>query len=183
MKLRAFWLSVLLVAFMITSPVIGYSAPTNADNIKAAYVNMERVLQSDSSYQTAIQDLQQYRRKLRQRIRTQRKELRKMRKNLKQQGSILSQDQRRKKQQQIMRQMRSLQQRAQQSQLQLQRKKQELLAPVLEKIDPVVREVAEQNGYNVIYSYGRSENPSVLWVSDTINITSKIIERLEQQDG
>jgi outer membrane protein len=170
-----------LAVALTVAPGYLSAAPTDAGNVKAAYVNMQRVLESDSSYQKAIQDLQQYRQDLKQRIQKQRQELQKMRKNLKEEGSLLSKQQRQKKQQQLAQRMRSLQQRAQQSQVQLQRKKQELLQPVLEKIDPVVREVAEEEGYNVIYSYGQSENPSVLWVSEKINITDKIIERLDRE--
>ena len=172
---------ILLLVTLLSAPVAATAAQPSAGNVQAAYVNMQRVLESDSSYQNAIQDLEQYREDLRQRIQSQRKELQKMRQNLKKEGSLLSQQQRRKKQQQMARKMQALQQRAQQSQQQLQIKKQELLAPVLKKIDPVVREVAKENGYNVIYSYGRSDNPNVLWVDDELNITQQIIDRLEAQ--
>lgn len=173
---------VFLVVLLMSAPVAVRSAQPNAGNVKAAYVNMQRVLDSDSSYQNAIQDLEQYREDLKNRIQSRRKELQEMRQNLKEEGSLLSKQQRQKKQQQMARKMQALQQRAQQSQQQLQMKKQELLAPVLKKIDPVLREVAEENGYNVIYSYGRSDNPNVLWVDDELNITEQIIERLDSQE-
>ncbi len=173
------FIGLVLAASLVVVPGVLTAAPTDASNIKAAYVNMQRVLESDSSYQQAIQDLKQYRQDLQKRIQKQRQELQKMRKNLQKEGSLLSAQQRKKKKQQLAQRMQSLQQRAQQSQAQLQQKKQELLQPVLKKIDPVVREVAEEDGYNVIYSYGQSENPSVLWVSEKINITEKIIERLD----
>lgn len=173
-------LSFLAFSLMVT-PMVVFAASPSPGNIEAAYVNMDRVLQSDSSYQQAIKDLEDYRNDLRNRIENQRKELRKMQKNLKQEGSLLSKKQRKQKQRQMQQKLRSLQQRAQQSKAQLQKKKQELLAPVLEKIDPVVRSVAEEEGYNVIYSYGQQNNPSVLWVDDSINITQKIIDRLEAQ--
>jgi len=168
-----------VAASLLVLPNVLTAAPTDANNVKAAYVNMQRVLESDSSYQKAIQDLQQYRKDLKQRIQKQRQELQKMRKSLKEERTLLSDQQRMKKKQKLAQRMQSLQQRAQQSQVELQQKKQELLQPVLEKIDPVVREVAEEEGYNVIYSYGQSENPSVLWVSEQINITEQIIERLD----
>lgn len=171
-----------LIVTLLVAPVAVTAAQPNAGNVKAAYVNMQRVLESDSSYQNAIQDLEQYRKDLKNRIQSQREELQKMRENLKEEGSLLSEQQRKKKQQKMAQQMQALQQRAQQSQQELQMKKQELLAPVLKKIDPVVREVAEENGYNVIYSYGRSDNPNVLWVDDELNITEQIIERLDSQE-
>lgn len=171
--------SFILVAIFCTFLSSAGLTQTKADNLRAAFVNIDRVLQNDSSYQTAMQDFKQYRQNLQKRIKQQRQELQKMRQNLKEEGALLSKQQRQKKKQQMARKMQSLRQRAQQSKQQLQQKRQELISPVLKKIDPIVRSVAEENGYNVIYSYGQRNNPSVLWVSEKINITDQIIDRLE----
>lgn len=179
---RSRYLLTFLFVFMITaSPVLAQGQRAPAKNVKAAYVNMQKVLQSDSTYQEAMQDLQEYRRNLRKQIRQKRQELQKLQKELKQEGSLLSANQRKQKQQQLRRKMQSLQQRARRSQQMMQQKRQKLLKPVLKKIDPVVRSVADEQGYNVIYSYGQRDNPSVLWVSEELNITDDVIDRLEQK--
>lgn len=173
---------VVLTLSVMAAPVLAQGQRSPAKNVKAAYVNMQKVLQSDSTYQQAMKDLQQYRRSLQRQIQKKRQELQKLQKQLQQEGSLLSQSQRKQKQQQLRRKMQSLQQRAQQSQQMMQQKRQKLLRPVLKKIDPVVRAVAQDKGFNVIYSYGQQDNPSVLWVAEDLNITDDIIKRLEQKE-
>lgn len=173
---------IVFVMSLCAAPAIAQTQQTPAKNVKAAYVNMQRVLQSDSGYQEAMQKLQEYQRNLQRKMQKKRQELTELQKQLQQEGSLLSADQRKKKQQQMRKQMQSLQQRAQRSQQMVQQRRAKLLKPVLEKIDPVVRSVAEEQGYNVIYSYGQRDNPSVLWVAEELNITDDIIERLESKE-
>ncbi len=178
---RKLWGIVLAVAMTAAVPAMGHAAPADASNIKAAYVNMQKVLQSDTSFRSAMEQVQQYRNKLRKKIQGQGKKLQKMQENLKEQGSILSKNQRKKKLQTLQRKKRALQQRVRKSQRMVQQKKQELLAPVLEKINPVLARVARQGGYDVVYSYGRDSNQSVLWVSDSVDITNQVIQRLKEK--
>lgn len=169
--------SLLLILLIVSSPVVAESP--QAENIKAAYVNMEQILRSDSEFRQAIKKLDKFRNKLQERIKSQRQGLQKLRKDLQEEGELLSKQQRQQKKQQLTRKMRSLQQRTRRSKQQLQKKKQELIQPILEKVAPVAQQVAQENGFNVIYRYGRSQDSSVLWVAESINLTEEVIQRLE----
>lgn len=173
-----------MVAIFSLFTVTGLQAQAqSAGNISAAYVDMGRVLQEDDNYQEAMQDLKNYRNNLQKRIKKQRKDLQKMRKDLKDQQSLLSKKQKQKRQQKIARKMQQLQQRAQRSKGLMQQKQQELLQPVLEKINPVVQNVAKEKGFNAVYSFGQRNNTSVLWVSQDLDITDAVIERLKNVDN
>lgn len=148
------------------------------DAVKVGYVDLEAVLESDSEYQKAKQKLKRYRNKLKDRIDSQKQELSKLKKQLEEESSLLSKQELKKKRQTFMRKVKAFQQRAKRGQALIERKKQKLLAPILERVKPAVQAVAKARGYDVVRSYGQSED-SVLWVSERVDITRAVIERME----
>ena len=49
-----------LMFLLVAAPQLHAQQGAPANNVQAAYVNIQKVLQSDPSYKEAIQDLQEY---------------------------------------------------------------------------------------------------------------------------
>jgi len=172
------WTAVIiaLLALLATTAV----TPVRAENgsVKVAYVDLEEVLQSDSDYRRAMEELKQFKQDLQNRIDSEKQELSQMQETLKEESSLLSEQELQQKRQKFMRRMRAFRERAQRSQILMQRKKQELLAPIIDRIEPAVRAVARDRDYDVIRTFGQS-NDSVLWVSERVDITDAVVRRLK----
>lgn len=166
-----------LMAVMLVSMLVPVSARAQEGSAKVGYVDLEAVLQSDSDYQQAMEKLKNFKEDLQNRIDTQKEELGQMRKTLREESSLLSEQELQEKRQQFQRKMQRFQQRAKRSQVLMQRKKQELLEPIIDRIEPAVRAVARARDYDVVRTFGQSDD-SVLWVSDRVDLTEAVIQRL-----
>lgn len=154
-------------------------AQTDASNIRAAYVNLQKVLESSPQYKQAQKQLQQFQKNLEQKMSSQREQLDKLRTQMREEAEFLSQKQRQQKRQQLMQKMQAYRQRAQRSQQMVQRKEQQLLAPILERVSKAVSAAGQKHGYNVVYRFNAGRDGNVLWVADSVDLTQKVIEELE----
>lgn len=167
-----------LMAVMLVSLLAPASVLAQEGAAKVGYVDLEAVLQSDSDYHEAMEELKSFKQDLQNRIDTQKEELGQMRKTLQEESSLLSEKELQEKRQQFQRKMQRFQQRAKRSQVLMQRKKQELLEPIIDRIEPAVRAVAKARDYDVVRTFGKSDD-SVLWVSDRVDLTDAVIARLD----
>lgn len=170
--------TLMLTVVMMLSLLAPTSALAQEGAAKVGYVDLEAVLESDSEYQEAMEELQSFKQDLQNRIDSQKEDLSRMKKTLQEESSLLSEQELQKKRQEFQRKMQRFQQRAQRSQVLMQRKKQELLEPIIDRIEPAVRTVAKARDYDVVRTFGQSDD-SVLWVSDRVDLTEAVIRQLE----
>ncbi len=58
------------------------------------------------------------------------------------------------------------------------RRNNELLEPIMEKINNVITQIAEEDGYTIILD---SAQGNIIWAKKSIDVTEKVMERLNQQ--
>ncbi len=177
--MRKVLVSVVLMAWVVTAGAPMAAAQSEASNIRAAYVNLQEVLESTNQYKQAQEELQQFQENIREKMNSQREELDKLREQMEEEAEFLSQQQRQQKQQQLRQKMQSYRQRAQRSQQLVERKEQQLLAPILERVSKAVSAAGTKHGYNVVYRFNAGRSGDVLWVADSVDITQKVIDELE----
>jgi len=170
---------VFFVSLLVTIPTLAGAQEARQHDLKVGYVNLDRILQSFEPYRNAIEDLSEYRNKLQEQIATNRKEIQQLRKELEEGGQYLSQEAAEKKQQELRRRMQMFQQSRQKSQEMMNKREQEELAPVRRQVQIAVKSVAEENGYDVIHRFGGNQASSILWVASDVDLSDKVIERLE----
>lgn len=166
---------VVVVALSLLAPT---SAVAQEEAAKVGYVDLEAVLESDSEYHEAMEELKSFKQDLQNRIDSEKEDLSRMKKTLQEESSLLSEQELQKKRQEFQRKMQRFQQRARRSKVLMQRKKQELLEPIIDRIEPAVRTVAKAQDYDVVRTFGKSDD-SVLWVSDRVDLTEAVIRQLE----
>lgn len=151
------------------------SPPPEADFV---YVNTQAILQeapgAEQARQTWASELKEYRAEVEQ----LRAEIDSLRSSLSQQQEMLSDEAAARRQQAIQQKQQELARRVQELEQQAARRQQELLNPILQKVQTVLREIREEQGYTMVFDASAA---GVLAADPRLDITDLVIQRLQGQ--
>lgn len=142
---------------------------------KSAYVNGKVLLEKSPQAIAANERLQKQFGDRDQSLRKLAQDIQQMEKTLKTDAAIMSDDQRKKAEDNIVQNKRRFQFEQKSLKDDLQAKQRELLQGVQISIRNVVQAYGEANGYDFIFS-----DTSVVFASDTVNITDEVIKELQK---
>ncbi|MFP4687024.1 MAG: OmpH family outer membrane protein [bacterium] len=176
-------LTVLLYAVALTGFLIFNLSPAWAEEpvaLRTGYVDLELVLENYPAYVEAREELEELNVKFREEMEEKRSEIDEMRGKL-EQSDMLGPRQQEQMRQELMQKMQQFQIEAQSGQERLEEKQEELLGPVREVVQQAVREVAADRELDIVHRYDL-ENATVLWVSEKMEISEQVMERLEERE-
>lgn len=151
------------------------SPPPDSDFV---YVNTQAILQqapgANEARQTWATELKNYRSEVEE-LRT---ELDSLRSALGQQREMLSESAVAQREQQIQQKQQQLAQRVQELEQQAAQRQQELLNPILQKVQTVLQDIREEQGYTMVFDASAA---GVLAADPRLDITDLVIQRLQGQ--
>lgn len=166
------------ISFMISALMVGCVAvAANADS-KIGYVDMQKAIQSTSTGKSAKEKLEGDFNKKKKELEKMEADLKKMTEDLEKKAMVLSDDVRSKKQAELQREMLKYQKTVSQSQLEIQKKERELTMPIIKKLQEIIQDVAQKDGYTMVLE--KSEQ-SVLWAKKDADLTDKVIKAYEKK--
>ncbi len=147
---------------------------SGSNGIKVGYVNLSRALESYDAYQKAKQELEDYHKRLQEKMSTREKELKKMREEM----QFLSRSEQAQRRKEFMTKMQNFRAQAQESERMMQQKQAELLDPIRSEVQEVIGSLGEKKGLKLIKQYD-AQSSDILWVSARVDITGDVIARLD----
>jgi len=158
-----------------------FSAVTAAEKkagLKAGYVDLELVLRNYDPYIEARSELEEMNEQFQEKMEKKKEEIEELRSNL-QQSDMLGQRSKQKLQQELMQKGQEFQIEARSGQRRLEAKQEELLGPVRDVVQVAVGDVAAERDLDIVHRYD-IENATVLWVSEELEISQQVIDKLEE---
>ena len=145
----------------------------STQGIKIGVIDVKKVINNSKYGQEVMKKLQKKYDELSAKIRAKTKELEALKQEIEKKSSLWSQEVKDKKQaeyQKLLRELRSMQEDAQ---FEMQQYEKELLDPVFKKLEAVLKDFVEKEGYDLILE---KHQPGLYYVSPKIDLTSKITE-------
>jgi outer membrane protein len=158
-------LSLVLGAALITSPAI-------AQDTKIGAVNVEKILRESNTAKAVSAKLEQEFSKRERELRGSADQFRAAIEKFEKEGPTMAEGQRTARQRQLSEQERDLQRRQRDFQEELNLRRNEALQQVIEKLNRIVRQIAETDKYDLIVSEAYYINPRV-------DITDKVMSTLD----
>lgn len=155
--------------------------PTEAQELKLGYVDGEKVLQSYKGYKDAEGQFEKQRDAWNQEFDKRSRELKAMEEDFKAQQLMLSDDKRKERMTLLEERRRELEKYYQNVMGpggEAARKQEELLRPIVDKVNLIIKEMGEQEKYTMIFD---ASNTGIAYASQGIDLTQKIIDRLNAQ--
>ena len=148
--------------------------------VRAGYVDLELVLENYEPYVEARSEMEALSREFHEEMEGRRDEIEQRRAQL-EEADMLGPQQQQQLGQQLMQKMQNFQLDVQSGQQRLESKQEELLAPVRDTVQNAVREVALENNFDIVHRYDL-EDATVLWVSDRLEVSDQVIEKLRDME-
>jgi outer membrane protein len=148
---------------------------------RAAYVDMDKLMESVPDYKTAQQKLEQAAEKWRQEIAQERSKLDQMTRAYETKAPLMSDDMRKAKQKEIEdkeKSIRTLQMKRFGPNGELFQKRQSLVKPVQEKVFKAIKQIAEQRRFDFVFS--SPDGGSIIYAADKVNITAAVIKKIKK---
>jgi len=155
--------------------------PSVADEIKLGYVDGEKVVQAYKGYKDAETQFEKQRDAWNQEFEKRSRELKAMEEDFKAQQLMLSDDKKKEKLTLLETNRRDLEKYYQDifgPGGEAARKNEELLRPILDKVNAVIKDVGAAEKYTMIFD---ASNTGIAYASEGIDLTEKIIQRLNAQ--
>lgn len=143
-----------------------------ATEVKIAYVDMQKAIQSTEAGKKAKSDLEKDFNDKKKDLQAKEKDLKKMSEDLEKKGSVLSDEVRQKKQMEFQEELAKYRELLTKSQMSIQEKEKALTQPILEKMKKLMGEIGEKEGYTVILE--KNEN-AVMWAPKSIDLTTRLV--------
>lgn len=151
--------------------LLGFSAVAHA-NVKIGFVNAAKIMESAPQVDAANKRLEQEFAPKQRRITALRDELRRLDENLAKDGAIMSEDKRRDLERDIIAKRRELQRYQDEFREDYNIRRNEELDKLQKQIIEVIQRLARNERYDMILSDG------VVWASDSVDITEKVLKQL-----
>lgn len=160
------------------SALIVSSGLAMAADMKLAYVDMQKAIQSTSAGKKAKTQLEgEFNRKKKELSKLE-EDIKKMQEDFKKKEMVLSDDIKAQKQQELQREMLKYRELVGQNQLALQKKERDLTLPILKKLRDIIADIGKKEGYTMVLE--KSEQ-SVLWAQKDADITDKVVKAFESK--
>jgi len=153
-------------------------APVARAEVKIGYFDVKRMLTELDEAKEARKRLQGDFDKKQKDLDAKKGELEKLQKEFQQKAAVLSQDAKDKMQMDFAAKLQGVQQQYMEFQQELGQKEQEALANLLTKLEPVVREIADAEGYT--YVFEKSEG-GLFYAPSQHDLTSQLIRKYNQR--
>ncbi len=147
-------------------------------NFKAAYIDMQTAIQSTSVGQTAKKSLEKEFNKKKEELKKKEGALKKEADAFEKKRMVLSEKVRAEKQASLQKKMIEFQQELQASQMNIQKKERELTAPILEKIQKIIKKIADKENYSMVFE---KNSQAVMWAKAELDITRQVINEFEKK--
>lgn len=172
------------IVFVIAFVLVPISAaPVFSETVKIAYINSDTVLKSSEKYAEAQKQLEKLKEKWREQIESKVQQLRKAQATLQKQRMVLSQSKRKEKQKEIEAKSRELE-KFRGSIIgpggKLEQKTKELMQPIYKRVDKILKEIAQEEGYDFILD---ASVGTVVYAKPEYNITGEVIDRLNKLES
>ena len=146
-------------------------------NFKAAYIDMQTAIQSTSSGKKAKKSLEKEFNKKKEQLKKKEGALKKEADAFEKKRMVLSEKMRAETQASIQKKMIEFQQELQTSQMNIQKKERELTTPILEKIQKIIKKIAEKKDYSMVFE---KNSQAVMWAKANLDITQEVIKEFEK---
>ncbi|MCF8029433.1 MAG: OmpH family outer membrane protein [Desulfohalobiaceae bacterium] len=165
-------------AILITCVLVLFLAvPFKAQAEKIAVIDLQKILQKSNPGEEAMQELQEYQKKIGAKLQEKKKSLDKLKKDLQQQSLMLSKEAKEDKKAKYQKQAREFQSSYQRYQQKMQEKEQELREPIIDELIPIVQEYGEKHEYDLIMD---KKNSGIVYNTNKLEITETIIQKLNK---
>jgi len=168
-------------ATILTLIAAAVARPAVAQEIKLAYIDSEKVLQSYKGYKDAETQFEKQRDAWNQEFDKRSRDLKAMEEDFKAQQLMLSDEKRQEKLAQLDERRRELEKYYQDIMGpggEAARKQEELLRPIIDRVNEIIREMGAQEKYTMIFD---ASNTGIAYAATDIDLTEKVIERLNAQ--
>ncbi len=163
-----------LVALSLT--LVGMVSSVGAE-IKLGYIDSQKILDEYKPYQDALKEFNRYEEELGREISAMQNDLEKMQETYERQSLLLSEKRKREEQQAIVKKQQELQRFVQEAsdpqRGRLARKTAELSEPIIQTVNEVIKQVAEENGFDFVLN-----TTALAYAKETHDLTDKVLEAL-----
>lgn len=160
--MKNIFLMVLFVAF----------AHTASADVKIAYYDMQKAIQSTDAGKKARKELEDEFNKKKAELQEKEKSLKKMKEELEKKSLVMQDEVKQKKAMEFQEEYAKFQESMMRSQQDIKTKEVKLTEPIIEKIRDIVSGIGEKENYTMIFE--KSEN-GVSWAPKALNLTEKVI--------
>jgi Skp family chaperone for outer membrane proteins len=164
-----------LLAFALALGLL-LPAMASAQALKIAFVDTTRAAANSSEGKSADQYLKDLRERKREEFRPKDEKIKRMRDEYETQRFVLSKEALQEREIELMKQQRNLERDLEEAQEEFEIEQRKRMQPILKSILKVVDEIARDESYGVVFE---KTSPGVLFYSDGLDITDKVIERLK----
>ncbi|NPA40144.1 MAG: OmpH family outer membrane protein [Thermodesulfobacteria bacterium] len=148
-----------------------------AQETKIGVIDVKEIVNECKYGQQIMQKLQNRYDELRAKLQKMVKKLQDLKKEIDTKSSLWSKDVKEKKQKEYEDLLKKIKQLQQESEIQMQEYQQKLLQPLFKKLEKVLKDYAEKNGYDLIIE---KKQPGIYYVSNKIDLTSEMIKLLDE---
>ena len=167
---RSHWLILALTA------VFGLTGAAQAQ-VKIGYIDSQKILDQYKPYQDALKEFNRYEEELSREVNMRQNELVKMRETYERQSLLLSEKRKQEEQQAIIKKQQELERFVQEAtdpqRGRMAKKTAELSEPIIRKVNEIIKQVAEDNGYDFVLN-----TAALAYAKETHDLTDKVLEAL-----
>jgi outer membrane protein len=153
------------------------AGPVLAADLKVAVVDLQQVLEKSEPGQKAISQLQEDFKGMKEELDEKKSKVDQLREQIQKQSLVLSQEAQIDKETEYKQKVRDFQSLYQSYQKKMKLKEQKLREPIIKELVEVIRDYGKENNYTLVMD---KKNSGVIYNSDAIEVTSKIIVELNK---
>lgn len=158
-----------------TAGLLMISAPLAAQNARIGYIDSRKVIQEAPGSQEARQTLEREMGAYQTQLRAMEDSMQTMLTDYQQKSVMLSADAKKQREQELVQKQTAFQTRAQQLQETAARRQQELMQPIMDRIQTVISDVRQQDGYAIIFDMAAE---AMVAADPALDLTNRVLERL-----
>lgn len=165
----------LLSIAVATAGLLLVSGPLAAQSAKIGYIDSRKVIQEAPGAQEARQTLEREMGGYQTQLRAMEDSMQALLTDYQQKSVMLSADAKKQREQELTQKQSAFQQRAQTMQESAGRRQQELMQPIMTRIQAVISELRQQEGYAIIFDMAAE---AMVAADPALDLTDRVIERL-----
>jgi outer membrane protein len=150
---------------------------TAGAEVKMGYIDSQKILEQYKPYQDALKEFSRYEEELGREINTMQNDLQKMQETYERQSLLLSEKRKQEEQKAILKKRDDLQRFVQEAtdpqRGRLARKTAELSEPIIQKVNEVIKQVAEGDGFDFVLN-----SAALAYAKEDHDLTEKVLESL-----
>lgn len=162
--------------YLVMLGILATCGMAQAD-FKAAYIDMQKAIQSTKAGKDAKSSLEKEFNKKKEELKKKEGKLKQEADEFEKKRAVLSEKSRAEKQASLQKKMMEFQQELQKSQMNIQQKERELTQPILTKMQKVVDALAKKKGFSMVFE---KSGQGVMWAKADLDITDDVIKEFEK---